>query len=54
MSKIDLLRLSLSKDFKVLLQSPTLPMSGNTLVLHPSVPILELLSSTHQLKTFGI
>ena len=37
-----------------LLQSPTLLMSCNKLVLHPSVFILELLSATGQLKILKI
>ena len=53
-AKISLLRLSLPKDFKVLLQSLTLLMSCKTLVLHPSMFILELLLATRQLKTLEI
>ena len=53
-AKISLLRLSLRKDFKVLLQSLTLLMSCKTLALRPSIFILELLSATRQLKTLGI
>ena len=37
-----------------LLQSPTLLMLCNKLVLHPSVFILELLSATGQLKILKI
>ena len=48
------LRLSLSREFKVLIQSPTLLMSCNTQVLHPSTFILELLSATRQLKSLEI
>ena len=53
-AKISLLRLSLRKDFKVLLQSLTLLMSCKTLVLHLSIFILELLSTPRQLKTLEI
>ena len=53
-AKISLLRLSLRKDFKVLLQSLTLLMSCKTLVLHFSIFILELLSTPRQLKTLEI
>ena len=53
-AKISLLILSLRKGFKVLLQSPTLLMSCNALVLRPSIFILDLLSATRQLKTHEI
>ena len=52
--KINLLRLSLRKEFKVLLQSPTLLMLRTTLVSHPSIFILELLSAIRPLKTLKI
>ena len=52
--KINLLRLSLRKEFKVLLQSPTLLMLRTTLVSHPSIFILELLSAIRPLKTLQI
>ena len=48
------LRLSLRREFKVLIPSPTLLMSCNTEVLHPSTFILELLSATRQLKSLEI
>ena len=48
---MSLLILSLRKGFKVLLQSPTLLMSCNALVLRPSIFILKLLSATRLLKT---
>ena len=51
LAKIISLRLSLRKDFKVLLQQPTLSMSYNTLVLYLSIIILDLKSTTPSIKS---
>ena len=50
MSKNKFIEIIFAQRLESIIQSPTLLMSCNTLVLHPSIFILELLSANRQLK----